>query len=275
MTRPIETGPQAGLPSNLLLKQSLEGRPGLLCLILVALGCSPEGKVIAKIGTLLLHDPVGHDLSTLIIRPLVVKLTLFTASEIPSTTWAGITPAHPFSDIDLLLTKRTLRHLVSSNRWVMHLFDNRSTWAYDFPMWPKKQNFTFLDHTADMGIIVRGRDLEDLFEAAAAAMMHILVRPRNVVKAAQRNLSISGEDLPDLLIRWLGEILYLFDADREVVTNTTILTLSQRALEARISCTPFDPSTFEVLCEIKAVTYHQIHVGKKDDHWEARVIFDR
>ncbi len=157
----------------------------------------------------------------------------------------------------------------------MLLFDNRPAWAYDFLMWPKKPNFTFLDHTADMGIIVRHRDLEGLFEAAAAAMMHIMVRPRNVVKAAQRNLFISGEDLPDLMIRWLGEILYLFDADREIVTNAKILTLSQRSLKARISCTPFDLSTFEVLCEIKAATYHQTHVKKKDDHWEARVIFDR
>jgi SHS2 domain-containing protein len=157
----------------------------------------------------------------------------------------------------------------------MLLFDNRSTWTYDFFMWPNKPNFTFLDHTADMGIIVRGTDLEDLFEAAAAAMMHIMVRRRNVVKAAQRNLLISGEDLQDLMIRWLGEILYLFDADREVVTNARILTLSQRGLDARISCAPFDPSTFEVLCEIKAVTYHQIHVRKIDGHWEARVIFDR
>jgi SHS2 domain-containing protein len=154
-------------------------------------------------------------------------------------------------------------------------FDNRSAWAYDLPMWPKKPNFTFLDHTADMGIIVRHRDLEGLFEAAAAAMMHIMVRPRNAVKADQKDLPISGEDLPDLMIRWLGEILYLFNADREVVTNARILTLSRHGLEARISCTPFDLSTFEVLCEIKAVTYHQAHVREKDDHWEARVIFDR
>ena len=157
----------------------------------------------------------------------------------------------------------------------MHLFDNRSARAYDFPMWPKKPNFTFLNHTADMGIVVRHRDLEGLFEATAAAMMQIMVRPRDVVKAAQKNLFISGEDLTDLMIRWLGEILFLFDGDREVVTNARILTFSQRALEARISCTPFDPSTFEVLCEIKAVTYHQALVRKKDDHWEARVIFDR
>jgi SHS2 domain-containing protein len=142
-------------------------------------------------------------------------------------------------------------------------------------MWPKKPRFTFLDHTADMGIIVRHRDLEGLFEAAAAALMYIMVRPRNAVKAAQKDLSIPGEDLPDLMIRWLGEILYLFDADREVVTDARILTLSRHGLDARISSTPFDSSSFEVLCEIKAVTYHQIHVGKKDDHWEARVIFDR
>jgi protein archease len=275
MTRSIETGPQTGLPSNLLLKQGLECHSGLLCLVLVAMGRAPEDIVVAKIGTLFVHDPVGHDLSTLIIRPRVVKLTLFAAPEIPSATWAGITPAHPISDLDLLLTKGTLRHLVSSNRRILYIFDNWSAWTYDFPMWPKKPNFTFLDHTADIGIIVRHRDLKGLFEAAAAAMMHIMVRPRFEVKAAQRNLFISGEDLPDLLIRWLGEILYLFDAERQVVTSGRILTLSQRGLVARISWTPFDPSTFEVLCEIKAVTYHKIHVGKTDDHWEARVIFDR
>jgi SHS2 domain-containing protein len=142
-------------------------------------------------------------------------------------------------------------------------------------MWPKKPHFTFMDHTADMGIIVRHEDLEGLFETTAAAMMYIMVRPRNVVKATQRALFISGEDFPDLMIRWLGEILYLYNADREIVTDVRILNLSQRGLEARISCVPFDPSTFEVLCEIKAVTYHQAQVGKRDDHWEARVIFDR
>ncbi len=157
----------------------------------------------------------------------------------------------------------------------MQLFDNPSVCAYDFPMWPKKPNFTFLDHTADMGIIVRHKDLKGLFEVAAAAMMYIMVRPKRSVETNQKDLFISGEDLPDLMIRWLGEILYLFDADREVVTDARILNLSERGLEARISCSPLDPADFEVLCEIKAVTYHQPHVGKKDHHWEARVIFDR
>jgi SHS2 domain-containing protein len=126
-----------------------------------------------------------------------------------------------------------------------------------------------------MGIIVRHRNLEGLFESAAAAMMYIMVRPKDAVSAAQEDLSISGRDLPDLMVRWLGEILYLFDADHEVVTNGKILTLCQESLKARISCVPFDPTTFEVLCEIKAVTYHQTHIREKDDHWEARVIFDR
>jgi len=142
-------------------------------------------------------------------------------------------------------------------------------------MWPTKPSFSFLDHTADMGIIIRHEDLEGLFETAAAAMMHIMVRPRTMLNPAQKDLLISGLDLPDLMIRWLGEILYLYDAEREIVTDARILTLSRHGLKARIFFTPFDPSTFEVLCEIKAVTYHQAQVRKKGDHWEARVIFDR
>jgi hypothetical protein len=191
MSAPIETTPSTGPLRDLLLEQGLECPSGFLRLVVVAVGCASKDKVVAKICTLLVHHPVGHDLPALIVGPLIVELALFTASEIPSTTWTGIPPAHPFHDLDLLFTKGTLRHLVSSNRCIMQLFDNSSVCAYDFPMWTKKPSFTFLDHTADMGIIVRHRDLKGLFEAAAAAMMYIMVRPKRSVETNQKDLSIS------------------------------------------------------------------------------------
>lgn len=48
-----------------------------------------------------------------------------------------------------------------------------------------------MDHTADMGIIVRHKDLKGLFEAAAAAMMYIMVRPKRSVETNQKDLFIS------------------------------------------------------------------------------------
>ena len=38
-----------------------------------------------------------------------------------------------------------------------------------------KPDFSLLDHTADMGILVRGKNLKDLFKTAAKSMTYIML----------------------------------------------------------------------------------------------------
>ena len=76
------------------------------------------------------------------------------------------------------------------------------------------------------------------------------------------------------MVRWLGEILYLFEGEKKIVTDTLINTISPSKLKATLQTIAFDPNLHEVLREIKAVTYHQIEVTEKDNRWEARIIFD-
>lgn len=137
-----------------------------------------------------------------------------------------------------------------------------------------RPNFDLLDHTADLGIKVRGTDLEDLFAGAARSMMQLMVKGKTPENTTSRRLSVSGEDLADLMIRWLGEILYLFDGEKEVVDDVQIDFISNSRIDATLSLTPFDPEFYEILHEIKAVTYHQIEVVEKANHWEATIIFD-
>lgn len=138
----------------------------------------------------------------------------------------------------------------------------------------KKPDFTLLDHTADLGIIVRGTNLRTLFEVAAKSMMYIMVKGKPVDTTKTFNLSVEGYDLADLMVRWLGEILYLFEGEHELVTGVEITSVSHSHLDATLETVSFDTNSHEILCEIKAVTFHQIEVVKKDDHWEARIIFD-
>jgi SHS2 domain-containing protein len=138
----------------------------------------------------------------------------------------------------------------------------------------KKPDFTLLDHIADLGIIVRGRNLRDLFEMAAKSMMYIMVKGKPVDTTKTFNLSVEGYDLADLMVRWLGEILYLFEGEHELVTGVEITSVSHSNLDATLETVSFDTDLHEILCEIKAVTFHQIEVVKKDDHWETRIIFD-
>lgn len=135
-------------------------------------------------------------------------------------------------------------------------------------------DYTLLDHTADLGIKVRGTDLKGLFETAAAVLIHLMVKGQSLSTPTSMKISLSGEDLADLMVRWLGEVLYLFEGENLVVTSTHMDALSSSHLEATLEAVPFEPEIHEILSEIKAVTYHQIEVTEKGHGWEARVIFD-
>ena len=135
-------------------------------------------------------------------------------------------------------------------------------------------NYQIIDHTADLGIIVKGPDVKGLFIRAAQAMTDLMVRGDISEKIATRDVLIDGEDFPDLMVRWLGEILYLFEGEDFIVNSIEIESITPIQVKATLDLTGFEPAHHQVLREIKAVTYHQISVDKTNDEWEARVIFD-
>ena len=139
---------------------------------------------------------------------------------------------------------------------------------------PQKPDFIVLDHTADLGILVRGTDIKDLFKQAARALTQIMVKISPSEKTKKTMRSIEGRDLDELMVNWLGEILYLFHGEKMIMKDIVIHSISQSFLDATLDLTPFIPELHDILCEIKAVTYHQIGVTEKDGYWEARVIFD-
>ena len=134
--------------------------------------------------------------------------------------------------------------------------------------------YEIIDHTADLGIIVKGPDVKSLFILAAQAMTDLMVEGEIRDKTAIRDILVEGEDFPDLMVRWLGEILYLFEGENLMVHSIEIKSISPIQLKSTLSLSSFEPEYHQVLREIKAVTYHQISVDKSDDGWEARVIFD-
>jgi SHS2 domain-containing protein len=135
-------------------------------------------------------------------------------------------------------------------------------------------HYDFIDHTADLGIIVRGPDVGGLFSNAARAMTELMVTGKLGEKRITREILLEAEDYPDLMVRWLGEVLYLFAGERLIIDTIEIRSLSPTKLGATVAMAGFDPRRHRVIREIKAVTYHQISVERKDGEWEARIIFD-
>ena len=135
-------------------------------------------------------------------------------------------------------------------------------------------HYRVLDHTADLSIEVPGTDPKNLFENACMALMSILIGGTTSETPTSATISVKGQDLTDLLVRWLGEILYLFNGEERVVTSASIREMTSERLEATVEAVPFDPSSHVVRTDVKAVTYHQAQVVEKHGRWVARVIFD-
>jgi len=134
--------------------------------------------------------------------------------------------------------------------------------------------YQIIDHTADLGIIVKGPDVKQLFIHAARAMTDLMVEGDISDKIVVRDVLVEGEDLPDLMVRWLGEILYLFEGEHLIVNSIEIKSIRAIQLKSTLTLARCEPERHQILREIKAVTYHQISVDKSDDGWEAKVIFD-
>jgi SHS2 domain-containing protein len=136
------------------------------------------------------------------------------------------------------------------------------------------KKYEIFDHTADMGVRVFGRTLEEIFVNAACALFDQWTDLRKVRKQISQEISIQGSDREDLLIRWLGELLFLGETRGFLFKEFTIRRLDSTSLKAVARGEIFDPSRHRFKTEIKAVTYHQVEVKEVDGKWEGRVIFD-
>jgi len=136
------------------------------------------------------------------------------------------------------------------------------------------KTYETFDHTADIGIRVFGTTLEEVFVHAAEALFDVLTDLDSIRKDLTREIEINGSDREDLLVRWLGELLYLCEGEGYLFREFSIFHLTPTSLKAVARGERFDPARHEFKTEIKAITYHQVEVVQKDGIWIGKVIFD-
>ncbi len=130
------------------------------------------------------------------------------------------------------------------------------------------------DHTADIGLIVHGRTLEELFQNAAAGLFDLMVGLDRIAPREERMIEVDAADKEELLVNWLNELLYLFEVEELVLCEFRILRFSPTRLEAAARGEAFDPNRHPIAAEIKAATYHQLRLEQVDGEWRTRLVFD-
>ena len=116
--------------------------------------------------------------------------------------------------------------------------------------------------------------MEEAFQNAAFGLMSIIAGSSKIESYERRSISILALDRENLLVRWLAEILYLYDAEKFLTADTKIERMNNTSLNATILGQQFDASKHELKLDVKAITYHQLMVEKIDGIWIARVFVD-
>ncbi|MEN3202777.1 MAG: archease [Atribacterota bacterium] len=135
--------------------------------------------------------------------------------------------------------------------------------------------FEILDHTADIGLVAWGRSLEELFANAALGMFSLIGALEKVDGGFATTVSVEGSDYEDLLVTWLNELLYLFEAEEVLLSHFDILELGQYYLKAKVSGEPIDFAKHEIFRVVKACTYYEVKVEEVEPGlFRAQVYFD-
>jgi len=139
------------------------------------------------------------------------------------------------------------------------------------------KKYQILEHKADLKIRAFGKTKEELFENAMIGMFESAKYEEEDEKI-KREIKVSSQDLPSLLVDFLSEVLYLSEVNHEVYHQiqfkkfTDPLTSSgQVNIEGILS----GKKLKRIGVIIKGVTYHDLDIHqRKDKTWEATVLFD-
>ena len=135
------------------------------------------------------------------------------------------------------------------------------------------KNYELIEHTADVGIRVKGDDLEGLFANAALAMFDVIAEARNEEAVSKEiNIRLKADNLEELFIDWLNELLSLSATKELIFSAFKITRLDKNNLEAvAVGC---DSKNYRMNSEVKAATYHELKLQQLKSGWQAEVILD-
>ena len=130
------------------------------------------------------------------------------------------------------------------------------------------------EHEADVGLIVRGRDGPELFAEAGLAFFDLVCELADVRERTRYSVTGEADSVEPLLVDWLNDLVYLFQARGVVCRRFDFPAWSETAYEAEAFGEPVDPGRHSPRDLVKAATYHGLSVRSQADGLEARVILD-
>jgi len=125
------------------------------------------------------------------------------------------------------------------------------------------KKYDILPHTADGKFRAFGRTLEEAFANAALALASLMWDWSKIEPTITRPVRLSGRDRKQLLVKFLGEIIFLFETQKFLLAAVDGLEIRDVpdgfSLEAELRGDTLS-DRYELYGDVKAVTYNEMKI---------------
>lgn len=139
-----------------------------------------------------------------------------------------------------------------------------------------KISYEVLEHKSDTGFLVKAPSLERLYINAALSLTDMMVKLDLIKEKDRHSLSISADDKESLMVRWLNEILFLFESQKFIAHRILFTQFDGKKITATLWGETYQPLKHGGVSEIKSATFHQLEVGESasEPSFFAKVFLD-
>ncbi len=137
--------------------------------------------------------------------------------------------------------------------------------------------FKFIEDVAiaDVAFQATGKNLNELFESAAKAVIASMANPKTVKAKIKKTIKKKAKNIELLLFELLEEIIYLKDKDAMVFSEIKVKVDEKKmTVTAILHGDKIKPTEQELHQDVKAVTMHYYTIEKKKGTWKASVVLD-
>ncbi|KYC46380.1 MAG: hypothetical protein APG12_01388 [Candidatus Methanofastidiosum methylothiophilum] len=133
--------------------------------------------------------------------------------------------------------------------------------------------FEYFDVTADIGVRVWGKTINEVFENAATAVTSLMANPLEIEKKIVKKLSIDGNNLSSLLINWITELLVIRDSEGILFSSFEVkVSNDEKSLYAINYGDYYTEKNLDM--DIKAITYSLFNFEKRDGYYFLQFVLD-
>ncbi|GAB6281434.1 MAG: archease [Ignavibacterium sp.] len=148
-------------------------------------------------------------------------------------------------------------------------------------------SYKIIEHTADIGIYAEANSIDNLFKEFATGFKELTyeINPNfyniNNIDNNQfqmRNINLSSNTYEELLVNFLDVLNYNLLTKQLLFYFIEKLNIYEidnfKSLNATIKFIKYNRDIHQLKNEIKAVTFHQLEIKKKNDKYFTTIIFD-